>query len=149
MKPGLLAPLCMTLVLLALTPALPAVIPGATPAAWVVAPEAPAHQYDGPAVQLDYSPPMWMLRASDVAADRVVYVALAPAGERRSQARIAAAELEGLAFRLGVHPDGAMLAGVIQRMSDALQAFADGRPGALAQLRAASAARMGLLGEGE
>ena len=138
MKARVSAPLCMTLALLASTLALPTVMPGATPATRVLAPEAHA-------VQHGLGPPTWMLRANDVAADRVASVALAPAEERRAQARIAAAELEGLAIRLGVHPDGVMLAGVIQRMSDALQAFANGRPGALAQLRAESATRMGLL----
>ena len=87
----------------------------------------------------------WLYRAGQVAADRVAWVALAPAGERAAIAEEAAGELHRLAARVGRYPDGAAAAGVIEELAVALERYATGEPGALARIRAASAVRSRLI----
>lgn len=91
----------------------------------------------------------WLYRTGQVAADRVAWVALAPAGERAAVAEEAAGELHQLAARVGRYSDGAAAAGVIEELAEALKKYAAGEPGALARIRAASAVRSRLMSGGQ
>ena len=125
----------LTLVFLVLGVALGAMAPDEAPStvsAIHVAQDAPSH-------------PAWLLRANQVAADRVASIALAPVESRSGTARSASRDLHRLADRIGPHPQGAALARVIEELARALDGYATGKPGALAQLRASSAARASLM----